>query len=253
MRLRINIKKHSGFTAMELLVATALLAVMTGLLFTMVASITDITTYNYGRSTVFQDSRVIIDQMGRELQQAVPYVTTDGLTTNDIFLGVSSLFGAELHFVAVIDNNRGREEAEVHYLWDGSNTLYKSIVFSGDTNVAGVPIWDFADNTPIKPDWFRTPTNSYDTIDPKYVPVLEGVLSMELNFWTNSPPREADVLTSWLVNPRNQIPNYVRVRIETLDPHLVRRYGGAINVPLSLTNSARTFSFLTFLPRSTGE
>lgn len=229
-----------GFTIIEMLAAIAILTILSALLFSSLNMVTKTTSAEMGRSTIYQDARIVIDQMGRELQAAVPIVADiGGGTESNIFQASSRSISGEssIHFVAAIDNSTERNEVEVHYYYDGDNTLYKSLVFydSGFN-------WDFESNF----NWINTPKLPTRPIpaDCKYAPILEGVKSFTFQIWTDLalPP-----LTSWQAK-RSDIPAYVRITIEAYDPNIIRRWKSARLVGKAQANLVRSFSSLVILP-----
>lgn len=250
-------QRDSAFTLIEMLAAMALLGLISSLLFFSLDQVTRATTQGLGKSTMYQDARTVIDQMSRELQQAIPYVAiippppAIGGATNNIFIAetLPPPSPSQIHFVATIDNNTGYEEAEVHYYYDGSNTLYKALTLYG-TN-----IWDFQDNpilggtgpgswdqTPLPPPPIPGPT------DP-YAPVLDGVQSLSFNFWTNSPLSGDIPVNLWLAK-KNSIPAYVEVTLVVYDANVIRRWGSADKATTAgMIYLARTNSFFVQLPR----
>jgi hypothetical protein len=239
MKREFRLSSFKGFTVLEMLVATALLSTISILLFTALNQVTRLTAFSQGKGLLYQDVRTSIDQIGRELQQSTPYTVVVGGTTNDIFQ-----FNAdELHFVAVIDHQGTREEAEIHYAYDGTNSLRKFICFAGDTD------WDL-DSASI---WEQTPTLTSD----KYSSVVEGVSSFTVDVWTNAPPIEADKIDmgQWAVRLNKcQIPSYVRITVKAYDETLIRRWKTAQKLESqaasAITNQLRTFSTLVHIPLS---
>ncbi len=228
-----------AFTLVEMLVAVALLAMISSLLFFSLDQVSRAAAGGLGKATMYQDLRTVTDQMGRELQQAIPLVAVTSVgVTNNIFVAGAYTTEQHLHFVATIDNNTGHEEVEVHYVYDGTNALWKALTYYGSA------FWDFQtvqSSCDFNTGWDQTPTLSAPD---QYAPVLLGVkaLTFEFTSSTNS------VLPYWK-NEKYNLPAYVRVSLLVFDSSILRRWGSAHLVPDSLTNQARRTEFFVQLPR----
>lgn len=255
-----NAAQNDAFTLVEMLVSTALLGLIASLLFFSLDQVSRATSGGLGKATMYQDVRTTVDQMSRELQQAIPYVAVDGSgATNNIFLGKTAAWpqnhtatcDAQMHFVATIDNNTGYEEVEVHYMFDGTNTLWKALTYYGGTNSD----WDFQKdvnfNTSLNGinvgSWARTPIPYDISASQPYAPVLNGVWACRFEF--SSSTNSASFSDSWLGN-HQAIPGYVRVTLMVFDSSILRRWGSANKVPNTQTNLVRTIEFLVQLPRA---
>lgn len=270
--------KRGAFTIVEILAAVALLSLISILLFTALNNVTNITVRGRAVINSNQDVRTVIDQMSREIQQAVPFRNAPGPVPppDHIFIVDSNALRgpatdlstpSELHFVAVIDNGSGREEAEIHYYYDGQNILYKAIIFNDDPGGN----WDFQGPPTggLPPGWAITPGPPAPPPPAPYTPVLEGITEVNYEVWpiTFTPltaPAPIDDMgapaagvNDWAFNER--IPTYIRVTIRGFDSSTIRRWGSALNVPGPpagpagtdlRTPSERTYQFLVYLPRS---
>jgi type II secretory pathway pseudopilin PulG len=216
--------RTQAFTALEMLVATFVLSLLSIILFTTLDSVTKVTTTAQGKSLVYQDIRTVLDGVAREMQQAIPISSG----SNDAFRGGSG----ELHFIATIDNNKGYEEVEVHYQLSGG-TLKKTMTYGDDS------AWDF-DNPGA---WYTT----VGTLG--YAPILEGVKDFKFEFWSPGPADEGTGQASWQGNS-NSIPAYARITISAYDSNLIRRFGSVGAIPASQSDLYRSFSVLVHLPRS---
>jgi prepilin-type N-terminal cleavage/methylation domain-containing protein len=252
------LESEGGFTLVEMLVSTALLSLIAGLLFFSLDQVSRATSGGLGKATQYQDLRTAVDQISRELQQAIPYVAVDSFgSTNSIFLGkctwpnVGNSDGdAEMHFVATIDNNTGYEEVEVHYRYDGTNALWKCLTYYGGTNSSSG--WDFQTdgqfNTGVgitMGKWARTPT--FDNSMNDYAPILYGVKAAHFEF--SSSTNSGSFNETWLAQ-RQAIPGYIRITLSTYDSAVLRRWGSANFVPNTQTNLLRTIQFFVQLPRA---
>ena len=253
-------KELKGFTIVEMLAATALLSMIAIILFSALNTVTSITARGTAAAFQSQDTRMIVDQMSREIQQAIPYVASVAGVNNDIFRAFNTVNAqgkteADLHFVAVLDNNTGHEEAAIHYVYDGTNTIRKCIDLYGRKFYPGeVTAWTFATD----PLWINSP--SYNPGDPdnyNYQPILEGVKSMTFEVWSknSSPPATESAglppeYDEWPAGKAQEIPAYVRINIQSYPPDVIRRWGSADKVTGLQTNSLRYNSFLIHLPRS---
>lgn len=233
-----------------MIVAMGILSVLTVLLFSVLSETTRAINMTSGRTKVYTDLRVVIDQMSRDLQQ-----TVDDDRYN-CFQGISS---NEFHFVATLDNNTGNEEAEVGYYYHaGSNALMKSVQFSQKGNPLALNAnWNIGDAQAgvgsWGNDWETTPATNTWT---EYVIVLEGVRHFSVcylntNFGLAFGSYPADIHnaanTTWDFNTQSKrLPSYVITTIGLCDPQDVIRYRGAANVP---TNMVRWFTNQVFLPR----
>lgn len=247
-------QRLDGFSLLEILVATALLSFISIFLFSTLNTLTNTVSSEQHRSRSFQDARTVVDQMGRELQQTITGFFGPTNAYHDVFHAISTgNFGdpSELHFLAVLDNSAGHEEVEVHYRFDGTNTLYKSLVLAKWPNGSvDVKNWDFNTNR----DWKDTPKPDDLTM---YSPVLEGVRSMELKFWrVPYGPQNDDALirTSWPdTHPwcqTNFAPSFADIVIKAYDQSLIKKFGTALDVPVTMTNNLRNFHFIVQIPRS---
>jgi type II secretory pathway component PulJ len=229
-----------SFTLVEMIVAMGILSVLTVLLFSVLSETTRAINMSSGRTKVYTELRVVIDQFSRDLQQTVDddrFNCFQGVASNDI------------HFVSTIDNNTGNEEAEIGYIYYArSNWLLKTVQFSqkgnplslnGNWNVgdaqAGIGAWGN--------DWRTTPdTNA--TIGTEYVVVLEGVRHFSVSYLNTN---FVSAGTSWdFTGQGKRLPSYVITTIGLCDPQDVIRYRGAANVPPELV---RWFTNQVFLPR----
>lgn len=259
-RRTFSAARSAAFTLVEMLVAVALLGMIASLLFFSLDQVSRATASGLGKATMYQDLRTVADQMSRELQQAIPFVAVDGFgNTNSIFVGRTTLpqgtagNDAQVHFVATIDNNTGYEEVEVHYMYDGTNTLWKAFAY-GSTNTTTA--WDFQSPSAFdnglpgiaSGTWGRTPL-PYST---DYSPVLYGVKSCTFQF-SSDPATLTNsnvALTKDWLGRGPSIPSYVKVSLVVFDAAVLRRWGSADQVPVSLTNLARSSTFFVQLPRS---
>jgi prepilin-type N-terminal cleavage/methylation domain-containing protein len=249
-----------AFTLVEMLAAVALLGMIASLLFFSLDQVSRATANGIGKATTYQDLRTAVDQMSRELQQAIPFVAVSGSDTNSIFLGKTAVpqgttgNKSEVHFVATIDNNTGYEEVEVHYYYDGTNALWKAFGYYDGTNASTV--WDFQNGVNFNnsasginvSSWALTPAYPNAPLDPdsSYAPVLSGVKACSFEF--SSSTNTALFVDTWL-DHKQAIPGFVRVTLVTFDASVLRRWGSADKVPNALTNQARTTQFLVQLPR----
>lgn len=254
---RIPCNGVRAFTVVEMLAAIALLSMISILLFTALNNITNITTTTMAKASIYQEGRTIIDQMGRELQQMMPYtiITATGAIENFTTEVVSPK--KFMDWVAVIDNNEGHEEAEMHYYYDGSNTLYKAIVFYSNV----VPDWDWNTNS----FWRNTPDYADgNTFGTNFAPVLEGVRSVTFQLWaTNQDPNinaSPNLPVATWTGKTNEIPGYVRISIEAYPPNVIRRWKSALastgvigalgGVMGNDTNNFQTYNLFVHIPRS---
>jgi prepilin-type N-terminal cleavage/methylation domain-containing protein len=266
-------RSAKAFTLTEILVACAIMGILSVILFSALSEVTNVISLAQGKTTTYQDVRTVMEQMSRELQQAIPYDNPDHVptfvATNSYVTGVSD---GHLHFIAVIDNTSGQEEVEVHYIYDGENTLYKALVPYG----SGSSAWDI-DAGPSSgwlPDrWWRdTPDWSpYSTVlksSTFYTPVLDGVKSFQFLVWTNTvtpcahgiyPPCFNTTIPIGAANAcihaqswqTNMLPAYIQVNLEVFDGQVIRRWGTAANAFTKVPNQVRSFHNLVCFPRST--
>lgn len=230
----MRILPRMSFTLVEMIVAMGVLSILTVLLFTVLSETSKAITLSSGRSKIYTDLRVVVDQMARDFQQSV-----DDDRYN-CFHGYSN----RVHFVATIDNNTGNEEAEVgYYYYIGSNMLLKSVQFSkkGYPSTANSDWQIGTAQTNAATTWETSPaTNNFA----EYVTVLENVKHVEFqyrdtNFTLVAPP--------WLFTSRSSnLPAYVRIIIAVADPNDVIRYRGMNNVSWTLV---RWFTNEVYLPR----
>lgn len=216
-----------SFTLVEMIVAMGVLSILTFLLFSVLNETSRAITMSSGRTKIYSDLRVVVDQICRDLQQSI----VDARYT--CFIGKAS----EMHFVSTIDNNTGNEEVEVGYFFDAtSNTLLKTLQFSlraGTNN----PNWDITNSWVTKTtNWAGTPTTGDRT---NYTAVLEGVRSVTFKYMSTNDT----VSATWI---SNQVPAYVETSIGICDPQDVIRFRGAANVS---SNLIRYFTNIVFLPR----
>ncbi|MDD2706515.1 MAG: hypothetical protein PHV34_00785 [Verrucomicrobiae bacterium] len=247
---RCRRRGRGAFSVLEMLVASALLSVISVILFTTLSQVTDATAGAQSKALLYQNTRMGVEQLGRELQQAAPYIPDPPVGGHNAFVCKPD----NLHFIAVIDNNKGYEEVEVHYIYDGTNALLKSVVPYDGTS--GTPQWNIDLST-----WMNTPgIDDQDSNGDKYfTPVLEGVKAVNFMMWTNAPPdlTNPNNFSAWNPGPAN-IPTYINVEIKMYDPQVIRRWGSAANAWTKLsfaspgmhTNLLRTFNILVHLPRS---
>jgi hypothetical protein len=240
MRFRHSVR--SAFTVLEMMITCALLSVISLLLFQALDNVSRITSRFQSKGMIYQDTRVVIDQLSRELQQAVPYSGPPA-----IFRAKSGAT-AELHFIALIDNNKGQDEAEVHYLYnDSKGELTKSIVFY-DADSTGY--WDIIDNPTL---WMDSPTKlaggkyGYHTI-------LDGIDSIKFQMWDAYPAGgnfSLGFITDTDVASEAEIPAYMEVTIVMFDREVWRKYKG--NPTAIVGNDAllkQEFKFFVQLPLS---
>jgi prepilin-type N-terminal cleavage/methylation domain-containing protein len=285
--------QRSGFTVLEMLVATAILAGMSFMLFTALDHITDTIQKAHSRTANYQDTRMILDQMSRELQQAIPGNYGGGNSNppiyNHIFYareagGARSTAGfglpnpSGLHFIAVIDNQEGHEEVEVHYHYDNENTLWKCMIPYPQTMPAPAADWTAADHNPWdfvvpmggRAPWHNTPEAAPNMDTRYYTPILTGVYKMTFQTWVTEalPTKDNMVEADWpdYFQPcdhedfptYNTIPNFIRVNLEVFEPHVIKRFGTAQKAYTELekigTGKAKeylkTYSIMVQLPRS---
>lgn len=213
-----------SFTLVEMIVAMGVLSILTFLLFSVLNETSRAISMSSGRTRVYTDLRVVVDQLSRDLQQAVDD------DRYDCFRGLTS----ELHFVATIDNNTGNEEAEVGYYWSNF-TLLKSVQFS-KRNGSNNALWNIPSNL-----WWNTPAPGDAS---NYIAILENVQSFRFTYYdTNFNP----VLSNWFfASQGNQLPAYIRTVIGVCDPQDVIRYRGISSVPSPLI---RWFTNQVYVPR----
>lgn len=246
-----------AFTLMEILVSTVLLSFLTVLLFSILNTISTTVIEETNRMRNYQDSRIAMDQISRELQQTIPGFYGPVGNFNHIFQASTNGAACQLHWIAVIDNPVGHEEVEVHYYYDGTNTLYKSLIFAGYGGPIDSTRWDF--NT--SPTWHQTPPlPTGESITNRYSPILTGVKSMSYELWrlgtyptsagTNNPPSDLEWPGTDLLTRTNFVPAFVRVKLQVFDQQIVRKFGTAAAIPEAMTNQARNYTIMVNIPRS---
>jgi type II secretory pathway pseudopilin PulG len=246
-----SFRSQAGFTVLEMLIACLLLSILSIMLFQALDNVTRITSRFQGKGAIYQDTRVVLDQLTRDLQQAMPYTTSiPGLEAFRAKHGGPRV-ASELHFVASIDNPKGSEETEVHYYYDGVNTIWKTTVL-----FAPPTYWDIDVNL----GWYGTPSlpmggapsggQQYD-----YYPILEGVDSFTFKYWTNNIPMKIPALVAdneWK-NMGDHIPAYFEAKIAMFDRYQLRRWGTAENIRTAAsiqTNLMENFTIKVQLPMS---
>lgn len=170
-----------SFTLVEMIVALAVLSILTVILFSVLSEVSRAISLSSGRTGAFTDAQIVLDQLSRELQQAV----------NDphykCFVGHSN----EIHFVATIDNNSGDEDAAVGYCFrpfTATNNPYclaKTLQFSTKVNKAANDNWlvGAARTNDLIRWWDNKPP-----LD-QYVTVLENVRSVSFDYRDSAPPK----------------------------------------------------------------
>jgi len=216
----------SSYTLVEMIVAMAVLGILSALLFTVLNETSNAINSTVGRAASYTDARTIMDQINRELQESV----SD--TRFQCFFGATN----ELHFLATIDNNTGHDECEVGYCFT-NHALLKSMVFANDTTN-----WDV---TTVSTNWYLTPstananyytqilTNVYD-VSWKFFDVSGGPVAAPYQFFANS----------------NTLPAYVVTTIKFYDEQDARRFGyswAQLNAAPA-TNYLRIFTNVVYLP-----
>lgn len=104
------IPAHSGFTIVELLVATAVTAVLIGLMVTMTSGVLTAWNRTSGTLTANNQAKIVLDQVGQDLQAA--FFRYDSSTPNGALLAVEILDtwpseGDDRHRVAKLEDDRG--------------------------------------------------------------------------------------------------------------------------------------------------
>jgi type II secretory pathway pseudopilin PulG len=228
---------RKSFTLVEMIVAMGVLSILTVLLFSVLSETSRVISMSTGRTRVYTDLRVVIDQFSRDLQQAV-----DDDRYN-CFRGESD----RIHFVATIDNNTGNEEAEVGYYYTANTgpaayqyQLCKSLQFSRKSGTNNAD-WDVGIcQTNGSGSFYTTPAVTDTT---QYATVLEGVVSLSFIFRTTN----GTSVTPWyFTNQAKRLPAYVESRIGICDPQDVIRYRGVANVPAAMV---RYFTNIVYLPK----
>lgn len=240
--------RAAGFTVLEMLIATLLLSILSIMLFQALDNVTRVTSRFQGKGAVYQDTRVVMDQITRDLQQALIY--SSAIPGFDSFYAKDggSRKPTELHFIASIDNPKGSEETEVHYYYDGENTLWKTtVLFDPPT------YWDIDVNL----GWHNSPPlplggspaggQQYD-----YYPILEGVDSFTIRMWTNTTAKtKAEITGGEWKGKGSEIPSYVEASIEMFDRYQLRRWGTAAKIRSASaiqTNLLQNFTIMVQLP-----
>ena len=226
-------QNERSFTLVEMIVAMGVLSILTFLLFSVLNETTRAISMSAGRTRVYTDLRVVVDQLSRDLQQSVKD------NRYNCFYGRSNA----VIFVATIDNKTGNEEAEVGYIWNSSNfTFCKSLQFSMRNSIANTN-WEISEaQTNSGTQWQNTPkTNNIDLNE--YVTILDNVQSVrfvyrDTNFATN---------TTWtFISKGSNLPAYVQTVISVCDPQDVIRCRG---VPFVPTSRLRVFTNEVYVPR----
>ena len=226
-------QNERSFTLVEMIVAMGVLAILTFLLFSVLNETTRAISMSAGRTRVYTDLRVVVDQLSRDLQQSVKD------NRYNCFYG----YPYRLNFVATIDNNSGNEEAEVGYIWNSSNfTFCKSLQFSTRNSIANTN-WEISEaQTNSGTQWQNTPATNNPDVN-EYVSILDNVQSVvftyrDTNFNTNA---------TWVFFSKgSNLPAYVQTVISVCDPQDVIRYQGVASVPSWLL---RTFTNEVYVPR----
>ena len=231
--MKTSRQNDMSFTLVEMIVAMGVLSILTFLLFSVLNETSRAILMSSGRTRVYTDLRVVVDQLSRDLQQSV-----DDNRYN-CFRG----FTSELHFVATIDNNTGNEEAEVGYFWSNNFTLCKSVQFSQKKS-SNNALWDIGAAQTNGPsyDWWSLPKLGDSS---NYVAILENVRSVRFTYLdTNFNPV---VGSNWLFSSQgNQLPAYIQTVFGVCDPQDVVRYQGVSAVDSKLV---RYFTNQVYLPR----
>ncbi len=237
---RLRNRLPGTFTLVEMIVAMGVLAILTALLFTVLNETSRLTSQTMGRSKVFTDVRVVMEQYARELQEAVSDPQRQCFWSGNI----SGTNGT--HWIATIDNNTGNEDVEVHYIFDSTTYTVRKCLEFWTTNGFANQYWDCTNGNTT---WYTGANGPSVSGSSEYVTVLEGVLNFTNRFSTNRSVAGAWANT-WdyrsSASGRSNLPAYVETTLQIFDPQDLVRYRGAANIP---TNQVRTFTIVTFLPR----
>ena len=223
-------KNLKAFTLVEMLAATAVLLLISGMLFSSYSHMTTTTRMALHKQDQYQDVRLVIRDMAQELHESV---SCSELGSNDAFIVENDVVPLEMHWVSIHDNNAGCETVEFHYYYDGSNTLYKACVPRDNDGV-------YYDVGTRPATWWETPSIG----DAKYNPVLENVAGVSVRLF-NDNLTEFPTSMPFRVHG-NMVPRFTEVTINVLDKDVFKRHNNnaADAIAVGDTNSLRSFVFL---------
>lgn len=225
--------RSSRFTLVELLVAMAVLSILMLMTFQFLDSAQRAWSLTNANTRVYENARIAIDLIGRDLDNAVAsdtwleeipvfYDATDRLP---VFVAASSL---------VPDNARSKLCEISYWVTDSSPgpgfepyTLYRAAI--DDTDAAN---WDFFRE--ITDGWVDTPAHA----DRPWQPVIGGVESLEIRCFQGGAEMATD--------NHLQLPDYVQIVVTVFDENVANLEPDTLRNQ-RIQNTRRTFSKILFL------
>jgi type II secretory pathway pseudopilin PulG len=238
-----------GFTLLEALVAAALSSIVIFMLYSVFNTASKTYSGLSHRTEIYQNARIILDQISRTVKGATYYTTPAGSSCFFIFKGGASGWcnrssGDELFFIAPWRANNSGQVSDLcefgFYLDRGANAASdadNAVRMCIRTDASGA-LWNFS-TVLNKNDWPANNINSYDELG-------FGVRSLTFEWYGAIVSSGAESWRNIAFDPntnltlRANLPRAIKIILRIVDPDDAKKYSGAALDPF-------TFEFSTIV------
>lgn len=211
-----RLRRHQGFTLIEVLVAVTLLAVISFLVFQAMGTSTASKERFEKRDRTFRESSLAMEIIARDLGAAVLYA-------NPEFLGVSPSGDVRTKSVFIGANNGDQDKitfntlAHVRYLKDVKESDLAEMSFSLETSELEGEDGQRL-NTYALTKREESPPDDNAEEGGTVMTLLDGVKSFSLRFFDKQKAEYVDEWDSTKIDNRNRMPRAVEIKLVMQDP-----------------------------------
>lgn len=231
-----SLRRSSAFTIVELLIATTIMTIISGLLLTMFDQTSKSWIYTHGNVERNQSARISFDILTRDLQQALVYpgrVEFYGYSNSVFFCSVSTPL-----------SNAVSDIAEVAYTWSSNNTAGVTNLYRYYTPPT-MPYTNLYWNPYATIDVFTNLASSFGATNI----VAEHVIDFSLTYYdTNGVAYSSWDSKNGLTVMQSNLPASVFIRMTILDQAAAKRVSMGVALENVTNEFARTFETLVAIP-----